>query len=67
MGRLRSTEGRQAKHDAAVLRDLKACVDDKGRLDLSAIPRGRRGRLLRHLRDTGRMQAARPAEVKADG
>lgn len=60
MGRLRSTEGRQAKHDAAVLRDLKRCMDDKGRLDLSAIPRGRRGRLLRHLKDTRRMAVEKP-------
>lgn len=70
MGRLRSAESRQAQHDAAVLRDLRLCVDDKGRLDLTAIPPGRRGRLMRHINDTHRMQAATRAaekEEKANG
>jgi hypothetical protein len=58
MGRLRSTESRQARHDAAVLRDLLRCRDDKGRLDLSQIPQGRRGRLLRHMKAAARAWAA---------
>lgn len=66
MARLRTTESRQAKHDAAVLSDLRLCLDDKGRLDLTAIPRGRWGRLERHLRDVRRMQAAKAKEKTSD-
>ena len=55
MSRLRTTASRQAKHDAAVLRDLALCRDAKGKVDLSVLPPGRRARVARHLRDVARI------------
>ena len=64
MGRLMTTTARQAKHDRAVLRDLALCRDDKGRLDLSVLPPGRRARLKRHLQDVAMQMARRVSETQ---